>query len=112
VSASPFGAFNNSIQGCNPGGSGGGCGVSTLTFDILNFQGFASTAYQQGNTTLQIFFAGDILDTTCSGGCTGNVGATFATPVPLPPAVALYGLGLAGLGWLTRRRLNKTMELA
>jgi hypothetical protein len=110
VDASPFGSFTNSIQGvaCNPGGSGGGCGTSTLSFDIANFLGFNSTLWNSGaGGLINIFFAGDILDTT--GGGTGNVGAGAPSPVPLPAAAPLFAAGLGLMGWLsTRRRRRQT----
>jgi hypothetical protein len=105
VSASPFGAFTNSIQGnCAPGGNG--CGTSVLSFDILNFAGFASTAWNSASGVINIFFAGDILDVT--GGATGNVGAGAPSAVPLPAAAPLFAAGLGLMGWLSTRRRRKT----
>jgi hypothetical protein len=37
---------------------------------------------------------------------------TAIAPVPLPPALAMFGAGLVGLGWLSRRRKNKHLETA
>jgi hypothetical protein len=110
----PFGTFNSSIAGnCNSGGSGGGCGVSSIAFDITGFTSFFSNAFTSNGMTVPIFFASDILycpTTDCTGG-TGDVGASTPTPVPGP----LVGAGLpgliaacVGLVGLNRRRRNKT----
>lgn len=109
----PFGDFTNSVQGnCDNGGSNGGCGVSTMSFLIHNFAGFAPTLFSgtlsgQTFTNAPIFFAGDILycpTDACAGG-TGNVAAV---PGPIVgagfPGVLIGCLGMLGLA---RRRINK-----
>jgi hypothetical protein len=104
---------HSSIAGnCNSGGSGGGCGVSSIAFDITGFTSFFSNAFTSNGMTVPIFFASDILycpTTDCTGG-TGAVGASTPTPVPGP----LVGAGLpgliaacVGLVGLNRRRRNK-----
>ena len=52
----------------------------------------------------------------CGNGCDANVLLTnfdaTLNAVPLPPAVALFGAGLAGIGWITRRRKQKALDVA
>ena len=101
VTNPPFGTFTNAINGdCGSGASSGGCG-STLSFIINGFNGFVSNDVVINGVTTSIFFASDIINRAGSG-ATGAVGASFPTAVPIPPAIALFGLGLLGLGALRR----------
>ena len=38
------------------------------------------------------------------GGTSGYGGNLAVVGIPIPPAIALFGAGLVGLGWLTRRK--------
>jgi hypothetical protein len=127
--ASPFTSgqsdFTNTIVGvnCNNGGSGNppGCGFHTLSFDITGFGGFSSVPWDSNGGApggvIPIFFAADILAVApdCTGGaCTGNVGASTPTTVPVPGPIVGAGLpGLiaacGGLLALARRRKANAM---
>ena len=63
-----------------------------------NCQGFS------GSTLLTL--VGDyFLNLSGIGGGTSGYGGNLAvSQVPIPPALALFAAGLAGLGWLTRRK--------
>jgi hypothetical protein len=109
----PFGDFTNSVQGnCNSGGSGGGCGTSTMSFLIHSFAGFTPTLFSgtlsgQTYTNAPIFFAGDILYCPTSA-CTGGTGNVAAVPGPIVgaglPGILIGCLGMLGLA---RRRITK-----
>jgi hypothetical protein len=109
----PFKYFQDAISAdCGSGSSSGGCG-STLTFNIINFQGFnPATEMFNGNP---IFAAVDIFLSGCSGtgptggGCTGVVGLA-QVPGPIVGA-GLPGLIMAagGMLGLARRRRNKVV---
>ena len=105
---SPFSnqlSFNVGIDG--PGCSGGrspGCGTM-LSFIIDNYGGILGQEFTSGDVTSTIFFATDL--STPSGG--GAAGATLATPIP--PALALFGMGLAGIGLLKRATKKRNAPL-
>jgi hypothetical protein len=114
LSQPPFGSFTDGIDGnCNNGGSSNGCGVSLLSFTISNFSGFISNTWDSnGNApggNVEIFFASDIIDKSCTGACTGDVGAGSPHPVPGPivgaglPGLVLAALGMVGLSRRRRR---------
>jgi hypothetical protein len=50
------------------------------------------------------FFLFAIGDSPGASVLLGNIAADLASPVPLPPAIFLFGAALAGLGFLGRRR--------
>jgi hypothetical protein len=93
-----FGGFNYGLNCEIQGGTNGGCGNS-LTFDIVN----AGTLVPGKNnvTSDTIWFVVDIFSKA-----TGRTGAVAAVlqPVPIPPAVLLFGTALIGVGVLGRRR--------
>ena len=99
--------FNAGIDGpgCT-GGSSPGCGT-TLSFIIDGYGGVLGQDYTSGGVTSTIFFATDLSNPT--RGVTGAAGATLATPIP--PAVALFGLGLAGIGLLKRATKKRNAPL-
>ena len=105
---SPFSnqlSFNVGIDG--PGCSGGsspGCGTM-LSFIIDNYGGILGQEFTSGDVTSTIFFATDL--STPRGG--GAAGATLATPIP--PALALFGMGLAGIGLLKRATKKRNAPL-
>jgi hypothetical protein len=70
-----------------------------LSFIIDGYGGVLGQDYTSGGVTSQIFFATDLSNPT--RGVTGAAGATLLA-TPIPPAVALFGLGLAGIGLLKR----------
>jgi PEP-CTERM motif. len=86
------------------GGIGGGDDVpvtpvlaATSCPTQSNCQGFAGSALlAAGNYYLQLSGIG--------GGTSGYGGNLAVTQVPIPGALAMFGLGLAGLGLLSRRR--------
>ena len=53
-----------------------------------------------------------------SGGATGSSNVLLHSfsaelqAVPIPPAIAMFGAGLAGIGWVTRRRKRKSLDAA
>jgi hypothetical protein len=100
-------SFNAGIDGpgCT-GGSSPGCGT-TLSFIIDGYGGVLGQDYTSGGVTSTIFFATDLSNPT--RGVTGAAGATLATPIP--PAVALFGLGLAGIGLLKRATKKRNAPL-
>jgi len=86
------------------GGIGGGDDIAVTPLLVAtacpttpNCQGFSgSSLLNAGNYYLQLSGIG--------GGSSGYGGNLAVRAIPIPPAVALFGAGLAGLGWLTRRR--------
>ena len=109
----PFGSFTDSIddKSCTNAGNGG-CG-STLSFLINNFQGFLSNELMLNGASIWVFFASDIINNAADGQ-TGAVGAGAPMQTPLPPALALFGAGLAGIGLLKRftKKRNANIDLA
>jgi len=99
--------FNAGIDGpgCT-GGSSPGCGTM-LSFIIDNYEGILGQDFTSGGVISTIFFATDLSNPT--RGVTGAAGATLATPIP--PAVALFGLGLAGIGLLKRATKKRNAPL-
>ena len=97
-SNSPFGKFTDAIAGaCGSGASGQLCG-SSLSFNILNFQGFEAATTSFG--TFPIYAALDVFrPTPCSGDCTGVVGLTNdPTPTPFSPVPGpIVGAGIPSL---------------
>ena len=113
VANPPWGNFTSAINGtCGSGASGGGCG-STLDFIIDHFQGFNANLVDYNGAATLIYFASDIINNAGSGG-TGAVGAGGLVQTPIPPAVALFGLGLAGIGLLKRvtKKRNANLDIA
>jgi hypothetical protein len=113
VANPPWGNFTSAINGnCGPGSSSGGCG-STLDFIIDHFQGFNANVITYDDAATLIYFASDIINNAGSGG-TGAVGAGGLVQTPIPPAVALFGLGLAGIGLLKRatKKRNANLDIA
>jgi hypothetical protein len=121
-SNSPFGKFTDAVAGaCGSGASGQLCGGS-ISFNILNFQGFgtATTLFDPapaGGPTFPIYAALDVfMPEPCSGGCTGVVGLTSplvptefsAVPGPIVgagiPGLIAGCFGLLGLAHRRRRR--------
>ena len=101
-------SFNAGIDGpgCT-GGSSPGCGT-TLSFIIDGYGGVLGQDYTSGGVTSTIFFATDLSNPT--RGVTGAAGATLLA-TPIPPAVALFGLGLAGIGLLKRATKKRNAPL-
>ena len=89
------------------GGIGGGDDIAVTPLIVAqacplqdNCQGFAGSALlNPGSYYLQLAGIG--------GGTSGYGGNLAVTQVPIPPALALFAGGLAGLGWLTRRNRRK-----
>jgi hypothetical protein len=83
--------------------SGGAMSSSTSLYqDSFNFWGGLFQVDWAGQTV------GDTLHISVTNGGTGNAGVigaalTPATTVPLPPAIGLFALGVAGLGMLRRK---------
>ena len=100
--------FNAGIDGpgCT-GGSSPGCGTM-LSFIIDNYEGILGQDFTSGGVISTIFFATDLSDPT--RGVTGAAGATLLA-TPIPPAVALFGLGLAGIGLLKRATKKRNAPL-
>lgn len=103
-----FGTFE---YGVLFGPNGGGAGTdSSLTFTVTRAGGFSSVFQLVENSTnppgsLQSPFAVDIICDSCSGGATGVIGATIATPEPT--SMVLLGSGLIGIAAGIRKRLRK-----
>jgi hypothetical protein len=112
-------SFSSSTTGTNVDGSGswldlltltgctGGantCGTS-LTFDIINLTPGVNFLSHLVNG-VAIYFGVNVSSTTSSSTAnTGIEGAVLSpSPVPLPPAVLLFGSALVGMGLLGRRR--------
>jgi hypothetical protein len=118
-SSAPFGAFLASVT-CTTG-----CGNGTsppqnpgpLDFDVVRATGLSPTDFIANAGGF--FFASDIGAPKPGGFDTGNVAADNANitiqctpgvdcvepfPVPEPSTLAMFGLGLFGLGWMLRRR--------
>jgi hypothetical protein len=93
-----FGGFNYGLNCEIQGGQGGGCG-SSLKFEIDNAGALVPGTNNVTNDT--IWFVVDIFSKAT--GATGSVAAVLQ-PVPLPPAVLLFGTALMGVGILGRRR--------
>jgi hypothetical protein len=113
VTNPPFGAFTSAINGnCGSGSSSGGCG-STLDFIIDHFQGFNANLIDYDGAATLIYFASDIINRAGSGG-TGAVAAGGLVQTPIPPALALFGMGLAGIGLLKRvtKKRNANLDIA
>jgi hypothetical protein len=109
----PFGDFTSAINGsCGSGASNGGCG-STLDFIIDHFQGFNANLVDYNGAATLIYFASDIINRAGSGG-TGAVAAGGLVQTPIPPALALFGMGLAGIGLLKRvtKKRNANLDIA
>jgi len=101
-------SFNAGIDGpgCT-GGSSPGCSTM-LSFIIDNYKGILGQDFTSGSVISTIFFATDLSDPT--RGVTGAAGATLLA-TPIPPAVALFGLGLAGIGLLKRATKKRNAPL-
>jgi hypothetical protein len=106
----PFKGFTDAVAGsCGSGGSTGGCG-SLLSFNVINFAGFApATTLYNGQS---VYGAVDILRANCTGACTGAVGLV-GNPTPTPFAAVpgpLLGSGIPGLvaACLTMLGLNRS----
>jgi hypothetical protein len=82
-----------------------------LSFIIDGYGGVLGQDYTSGGVTSTIFFATDLSNPT--RGVTGAAGATLLA-TPIPPAVALFGLGLAGIGLLKRvtKKRNANLDIA
>ena len=90
------------------GGATSGCG-SVLTFLVNGFQGLTSSDVKIDGVTTAIFFAADIIN--IATGSTGAVGAGGPLQTPIPPALALFGMGLAGIGLLKRVTKKRNANL-
>jgi hypothetical protein len=88
-------------------GSGQGCGYTdwiNSTFDILD-AGIYTLVFGVANTGDEAFDSGLAFAGLAAGGTPIGVG----NEVPLPGALPLFATGLAGMGWLVRRRKRKAV---
>ena len=101
--ADPKSIFNAGTQG-SPDGVNSALEWVTLTFALASGQSFANLITAIGSGALRIGL--HVQSIGVAGGSDSyinNLNET-PTPIPLPPALLLFGGGLAGLGLLTRRR--------
>jgi hypothetical protein len=109
LTADGFGLFEYGIEGTWNGGNGPGDTTFSISGAGLTLASFAQLSSNPPGDT-QAFMVLDILSGT--NGRTGFVDLSGGTPtpfdnpppVPIPGAVWLFGSGMAGLGWLMRRR--------
>jgi hypothetical protein len=83
-----------------------------LSFIIDGYGGILGQDFTTSdNVTSQIFFATDLSNPT--RGVTGAAAATLLA-TPIPPALALFGMGLAGIGLLKRvtKKRNANLDIA
>ncbi len=95
----PYGMFTLAVD-CTGSGCSNGAGgqiVDPLTFTVLNAveADFANQLSSKG-----AYFAADVI--CISGSCNGATGAIGV--VPLPGAIGLFGIALAGLGVARRNK--------
>ena len=122
---SPFGNFTFKIESDCTNGANPTCKAANgqgFSFHVTNFTGLSSASGQYNN--LDIFFALDIFNTSCSvtqtNDCTGVVGATLATSrdndnppgTPIPGAVWLFGTVIAGGAGYGRWRKKRKAQRA
>jgi hypothetical protein len=88
-----FGNFNYAIVCISD------CGT-VLLFKVLNVT--VADFLKSTDGTPSVFFAEDIQ--LAENGNSGSVGALGIREVPIPPAIALFGGGLALLNWASRRK--------
>ena len=105
-SSGAFGTFNY-ILDCNAACSSSAPWTSGLDFDITTTS-ITTASFIDGGTNTDTYFVADISNPNDGNAKTGRIGASYSgtttSEVPEPFTMSLFGIGLAGMAGLRRRK--------